>query len=393
MSAYISAFLKFLSTHSEIVGYAVGTLGAFNLMYQTEIKNTLRNCYNSFRNMFSTSITFNPANNYAMNYAVTQELRSNVTKPNHLVIESNPGTVVYDYPEGTYQITHNTKTIYLTKTESSIVFSSYRMSIQEIMEYVDTIYQRHNHSSVATIFFLAQGSSWSVPCHRRPRQMGRITPSMQLMMDDVDNFVQPETEQEYARRARDYKRCYLIQGSPGTGKSSMVEMIMTAHNRNGYIVNLNDHTMTDSDLVKLVCTAPPYSVIVFDEFNKQLDSINANPNVHISTAGILQALDGSIRLSHATIVVVIVSNETEIEDGLYRELTRPGRVDAIFRFTEQFACWNPTTDTPLEDGFVESLADLTVSTLDGLPGDATNNQIGSIPNTSPQIESTPTTSL
>jgi SpoVK/Ycf46/Vps4 family AAA+-type ATPase len=156
---------------------------------------------------------------------------------------------------------------------------------------------------------------------------------MQLFLNDVDNFFTSKEEKAYQQHSRPYKKGYLIEGAPGTGKTTVIEAVAMIHNMSIYMVNLNSAEMTDSVLINLIANVPPRSLIVFDEMDKQYEAIQKNQNIHLSTGGILNALDGPQRLSHGTIVVMIVNNLNKFDDDFRIPLLRPGRIDKVFQFT------------------------------------------------------------
>jgi hypothetical protein len=92
--------------------------------------------------------------------------------------------------------------------------------------------------------------------------------------------------------------------------------------------------MTDTVLTNLVSSVPPYSVIVFDEMDKQYPTAKKNPNINLSDGGILTAIDGVQRLSYATIVIMIVNDINLLDITFRNQLLRHGRIDQSFTFTQ-----------------------------------------------------------
>lgn len=116
------------------------------------------------------------------------------------------------------------------------------------------------------------------------------------------------------------------------GKSTIVEIIAMKYGRSVYSIILNNNNMTDANLINLINQIPPNSLIVFDEFEKQYEAFTNNPNVKISNGGILSAIDGLPRLSHGSIVLMIVNERSILPKKLIDPLLRIGRLDKSFVF-------------------------------------------------------------
>ena len=126
----------------------------------------------------------------------------------------------------------------------------------------------------------------------------------------------------------------FIVGGVGTGKTTVIEKLAINHNMSIYMVNLNSDGMTDSVLINLLANVPLKSLILFDEFDKQYTAIKTNTKISLSDGGILSAIDGPQRLSHGTIVIMIVNDVNSLTTTFREQLIRPGRIDSTFNFTQ-----------------------------------------------------------
>ncbi len=79
------------------------------------------------------------------------------------------------------------------------------------------------------------------------------------------------TKEKY--KTHPYRRGYLLTGKEGSGKSAAVELIASRYNKAIFMVTLNSLEMDDSILINLIKEVPPNSVVVFDEIDKQLETI------------------------------------------------------------------------------------------------------------------------
>ena len=71
------------------------------------------------------------------------------------------------------------------------------------------------------------------------------------LIDDITHFLKPETEALYRKLCITYKRIYLFEGIPGTGKTSLIFGIASMLNYNIAIISFSPK-MTDIDLLKVL---------------------------------------------------------------------------------------------------------------------------------------------
>lgn len=183
---------------------------------------------------------------------------------------------------------------------------------------------------------MADGADWSSPIIRRPMDIVKIklTPEMQLMVNDVDEF--RKNENIYQQYGRNFRKGYLVYGKPGTGKTSMTKLIARKFGMTIYMIDLNSNLMTDNTLIKLISSVPPFSIIVFDEIDRQFDAMEKNKNKFITIGGIFSALDGPIPLSHGTIVIATANNRKFLNDADDKSMFRKGRIVTQFEFKTLF---------------------------------------------------------
>ena len=78
------------------------------------------------------------------------------------------------------------------------------------------------------------------------------------VLKDMKKFLSKETEEKYSRLGIPYKKNYLFEGIPGTGKSSLVFSLASELNKDICIVNF-DHKTTDSMFTKALTRESPVS--------------------------------------------------------------------------------------------------------------------------------------
>jgi len=165
----------------------------------------------------------------------------------------------------------------------------------------------------------------------------------QHIIDDLSNFLKPETKQRYSKLGVNYKRIYLLEGVPGSGKSSFIMALASKFDYNIAIVSFTPK-MTDVNLIRGLRSLDESQrsrdddekegkkkkfFIVFEDMDcifKERKSNDENKNA-ITFSGLLNALDGIT--TSENLVCFITTN---YKNNLDSALIRPGRVDYIMNF-------------------------------------------------------------
>ena len=161
---------------------------------------------------------------------------------------------------------------------------------------------------------------------------------------DMEKFLAPATRSRYLKLGINHKRVYLLEGIPGSGKTSLITALASKFNFNIAIVSFVPK-MTDVDLLRLMRslhetyednshsgnddTKKKQTIMVFEDIDcifKERKSHDENKN-NITFSGILNALDGIT--SNENLICFITTN---YKSHLDSALLRPGRIDYIMRF-------------------------------------------------------------
>jgi chaperone BCS1 len=154
------------------------------------------------------------------------------------------------------------------------------------------------------------------------------------VLEDMKQFLDEQTQEWYTARGIPYKRGYLLDGPPGTGKSSFCLSVAGLYELDIYILNLS--SLGDAGLAKLFTQLPPRCVILLEDVDAVgLDRKNASVKqtqkdvAHhgVSLSGLLNVIDG---VGSPEGRVLIMS--TNHIDHLDEALIRPGRVDKTIVF-------------------------------------------------------------
>ena len=148
------------------------------------------------------------------------------------------------------------------------------------------------------------------------------------VIDDVKNFISPETKQAYANFGIPYHRTFCFEGIPGTGKTSFIHALASYLNMGISILHFNS-SMNDTDLIDAMQSAPPKTIISIEDIDclfvdrKESDQLKNS----ITLSGLLNALDGHGYAEEQ--LTFITTNHIEHLD---KALTRQGRIDKIVHF-------------------------------------------------------------
>ncbi|KAH6668749.1 BCS1 N terminal-domain-containing protein [Halenospora varia] len=179
----------------------------------------------------------------------------------------------------------------------------------------------------------------------------------QNLLDDMRDYLHPNTRRWYSNRGIPYRRGYLLYGPPGTGKSSLSFAIAGYFKLKIYIVSLNSPSMDEENLGTLFAELPKQCVVLLEDIDtaglthtrddKDKDS-DSKPLIttmaattatssltpptkaragRISLSALLNILDGVA--SQEGRVLIMTTNHIEKLD---EALIRPGRVDMMVKF-------------------------------------------------------------
>jgi ATPase family protein associated with various cellular activities (AAA) len=146
------------------------------------------------------------------------------------------------------------------------------------------------------------------------------------LMDDVDDFI--KSKKDYEQYGIPYKKVYLFHGEPGTGKTSLSQILAAKTDRSLYILSF-DPKMTDDDLCSAIRRVDSKrGILLLEDIDCLFRQRNTNENLtSVSFSSLLNNLDGAI--TNVGLITIITTNHIEVLDAALR---RPLRVDKTIKF-------------------------------------------------------------
>lgn len=146
--------------------------------------------------------------------------------------------------------------------------------------------------------------------------------------NDIKQFTSSETQKRYKTLGIPYKRNYLLEGVPGSGKSSLIHAIASELNQDICILTFHDK-INDITMMRALRSIPDSNILVLEDIDSLFVERKKNDEHknRISFSGLLNCLDG---LGHKHGLITIMT--TNYKMNLDSALIRPGRIDYMLNF-------------------------------------------------------------
>ncbi len=147
------------------------------------------------------------------------------------------------------------------------------------------------------------------------------------LFKDIQHFLLKSTEEEYLDYGIPYKYNILLEGYPGTGKSSLIHAVASELDMNIATITF-DPEMTDIKLMKALKRLPEDTIVSFEDLDVLFKKRKENEvNSSLTFSGLLNILDGPGSL-HKQIIIMTTNYCCNLDSAL----KRPGRVDNLIHF-------------------------------------------------------------
>lgn len=210
--------------------------------------------------------------------------------------------------------------------EVQLIFISRNAQIAKDMLQEVKDYYYANIDSVVPIYTNRQYPEWERSRDIKHRGLDTV-----LLKDSLEKSILQRIkiffskEDWYAKIGIRYKQIYLLHGPPGTGKTSVVQAMASELKSPLFNLALSD-SLSDADLSVLMAGIPAGSILLIEDIDRIL--FDENNSKKWTLSGLLNMLDGVIS-PYGVIIFITTNNLEKLPDVI----TRPGRVDEIYKLT------------------------------------------------------------
>lgn len=190
-------------------------------------------------------------------------------------------------------------------------------------------YEKHEERSTKKTVSLRiyNGTYWDARGHlpkRHPATVFLPEAELNALFTQLERF---ENEKEtYHRYQIPYKQVILLDGPPGTGKTSLAYTLASKFQRDLYLLPLTNDS-DDYALLNALSSIAPGSVLVLEDIDCLFKTEEGALKPRITLSGITNALDGLSRIDN--LWIIITTNHASVLPAV---LLRKGRVDYRMTF-------------------------------------------------------------
>lgn len=244
---------------------------------------------------------------------------------------------------GTRLFRENGRWIWVTRTQhsksseyrsnESLTFRMLTRDPAELRDLINRIFLNaiNLDDDRVSVMALVNSYDWGRVQHRKARPLSSvILPEgvAEGLLADCQRFA--ENEAWYVARGIPYRRGYLLEGLPGTGKTSLVLAVAGALGKDVYYLSLADPNLTDTQLGNMLREVDDGAVLLLEDIDAMFHGRDKTPESAsgVTFSGLLNALDGVA--AKEGVLTFLTTNHAEQLDPA---LIRPGRVDLRLHFT------------------------------------------------------------
>ena len=242
----------------------------------------------------------------------------------------NKFKIITKLQEGVYKIDFNEELIeieykkyYENATRLEFVYVRSDKSLEHIYNFLDKSRQHSlNYRSDKVTSRIMKKGYWSELSSLPKRPIDSVfldKDSKASLIKDIENFI--ESEEEYLENGIPYKRNYLFEGKPGTGKTSLIFAIASYLDMDICVINFSAG-LDDLNLMDSISNMNDKSILVLEDIDCMFGDRREGSKCAISFGALLNALDG-IGRKHKLITIMTTNYVDRLDDALIR----PGRID------------------------------------------------------------------
>ena len=290
------------------------------------------------------SIKFNSQNQRIIKYILKYLLVLNPTIKNYTSdgftrtkdLENSELDLKFDY--GLYELDIDNHKIYIKyKQEHNAVGCDLPMKYEELILYslnknflIEFIDKSRKYSSEPDknnklVIRVLNDASWMIlsKIHKRSIKTLFLDFDINDIINDINDFF--NSEQEYIDNGVPFKMNFLLEGTAGTGKTSMIYSIASHFNMDIATLTITKD-LDDNTFIKAITRLPDNTVLVLEDIDALF--IERESKTNISFSALLNVLDGILR-KHKLLTFLTTNHKDRLDDALIRS----GRIDKEITFT------------------------------------------------------------
>lgn len=198
--------------------------------------------------------------------------------------------------------------------------------LKDIINCAEKAYAELKTNTIMSRYYDISCNYWSAFVTIKKRTIDTIFCDEEMksvLISDIKKF--KNNKDIYQKFGISYKRVYLFNGPPGTGKTSMVLALASLFNYDLSTITYSTE-LDDFKFMKALKTLNKNSILLLEDLDKMFDQ-NSPTKHNVTLSCLLNFLDGISRIDE--LIVFITANDI---NKLDEAIKRPGRVDCITTF-------------------------------------------------------------
>jgi hypothetical protein len=320
--------------------------GNFSIVCNRGVDLILNSIKSMFLKVLCSRLEILAESNVKTHFAVLQDIELLVNFDKLTKVQDSYDKPIFKLEYGTYYVKpHNMEGGFFADYNSNgiLLYAIHQLQYlplqvksrsAELKKYVTDLYEQYCAPSEMVLIVLNENDRWSRSIHRKPSQFRDqyLTKAMKEAISTIEIF--RNSSDVYLQQGTPYRYGMMLWGVAGSGKTAVIEILARRYNMTIYNLNINTPSITNSVLAGLIADIPSNSLLVIEEFDKQVDTLQKGSDRNLDIGGLLSALDGPQRLSSGVVVIMTANRFNFLSASNRKSMFRRGRIDKVIEFNE-----------------------------------------------------------